>query len=461
MATDIPYAFGDNPYSSGYTSNQLEKLRASSPDLANVSPISNAVSDPELYNSRVEPENPIVHDQALRFAGANAGTHTIGQICSIYEYLRFGDASTKGWIYTSNPRGTDYYAYANETLKLGKEIGCTGTGNCNDFAITMSALMESIGGTTRIINACGSDGCHAYTEIYLGQLNAPNNQVIDIINSLKQAYGTDKIYVHIDPITWDVWLNLDWWADHPGGNFFQGDTTGLFWIRSMYGKIPVNASDISLKDSMRFSNLHLQGIWYITGTMEGRNTLIQSVRDYSGPASNGDRWEAYQLLSDWELPSNGVSDDEQITLMLNQNGTKLYGKAKRIPATKYCSRTSNQYSSNPNNYCLSSGSQCSEIPWNANVTGLIYGNKVRLNLDIKPLSIGDHIPEMVNLPGATITLDGTFGSDSFSGTIAWIDDKMQHGNGTFMARFQSPDTSEYIPYDSTAFTYCCHEGPYP
>ena len=253
MATDVPYVFGDNPYSSSYTSNQLEELRASSPDLAQVSPINNVVSNPERFNSRVEPENPTVHDQALRFAGTSNGALTIGQICSIYEYLRFGVPSTKGWIYVSDPRSGDYYEYSNESLKIGKDAGCTGKGDCDDFAIVMSSLMESIGGTTRIIFACGKDGCHAYTEVYLGTLNASNNQVMDIINSLKQAYGVDKIYVHIDPITWDVWLNLDWWADHPGGNFFRGDTTGLFWIRNMYGKTPVTASDIPLKDSMRFS----------------------------------------------------------------------------------------------------------------------------------------------------------------------------------------------------------------
>lgn len=248
MAADIPYVFGEDPYTAGYTSDKLEEIRASSPDLAGVSPISTSaeVSEEtmEFYNIRVEPDNPLVHSEALIFAGNNPGELTIDQICSIYKYLRFGDSSTNGWVYKSDPRGVDYRAYSNETLKTGKEIGCTGSGDCDDFAILMSSLIESIGGTTRIISACGNDGCHAYTEVYLGQLDAQNKQVSDTIGELKRAFDMDKIFTHIDTTTWDVWLNLDWWANRPGGEFYSGDTRGLYWIRDQYEKTPVRVSSI-------------------------------------------------------------------------------------------------------------------------------------------------------------------------------------------------------------------------
>jgi len=65
--------------------------------------------------------------------------------------------------------------------------GCVGGGDCDDFAILMSALIESVGGTTRIILARNSStGGHAYTEVYLGNLSEQNNQVEDIIAWLKQ-----------------------------------------------------------------------------------------------------------------------------------------------------------------------------------------------------------------------------------------------------------------------------------
>jgi Transglutaminase-like superfamily. len=87
-----------------------------------------------------------------------------------------------------------------------------GGGDCDDFAILMSALVESIGGTTRIILARNnSTGGHAYTEVYLGRINNSDSggQVEAIIDWLKEKLDADKIYTHIDTDTKDVWLNLD------------------------------------------------------------------------------------------------------------------------------------------------------------------------------------------------------------------------------------------------------------
>lgn len=98
--------------------------------------------------------------------------------------------------------------------------------------------------TIRIILAHNSNiGGHAYAEVYLDQLNAPNNQVEDIISWLKQKYDTDKIYIHMDEDK-DVWLNLDWGTDiegnaYPGGPYFQGDEHIVLCIRDTYGKIPL------------------------------------------------------------------------------------------------------------------------------------------------------------------------------------------------------------------------------
>ena len=104
----------------------------------------------------------------------------------------------------------------------------------------MSALVESIGGTTRIILAQNnSTGGHAYTEVYLGRLNSSNSQVNNNINWVKQEFGTDKIYTHVDTNTKDVWLNLDWSADHPGGPFYQGYKHIVLCIRDTYQKTPL------------------------------------------------------------------------------------------------------------------------------------------------------------------------------------------------------------------------------
>ncbi|MCX6678026.1 MAG: transglutaminase domain-containing protein [Methanothrix sp.] len=199
-------------------------------------------------DARVEPGESRVREEAIVLALKYPGDLTIDQIASIYSYLKNGDGIKKGWGYVRDPRGIDDFGFANKTLKIGDRANCVGGGDCDDFAILMSALIESIGGTTRIIMARNNtQGGHAYAEVYLGNLNEPNGQVEGIINWLKQQFNTDKIYTHIDTDTKDVWLNLDWGADemgnaHPGGPFFSGDKHIVINIRDKYQKTPLKES---------------------------------------------------------------------------------------------------------------------------------------------------------------------------------------------------------------------------
>ena len=196
----------------------------------------------KMLNVRIEPDNPLVHDESLLLVAKFSGDYTIDQICSIYDYLKNGDGPIKGWSYVRDPRGVYYFNYANESLRIGDKSECAGAGDCDDFAILISALVESIGGTTRVIMANNnSTGEHAYTEVYLGQLNSQDCQVSDIIDRLKQKYDTDSIFAHIDTDTRDVWLNLDWGPNkkgnaHPGGPFYQGDKQIVLNIRDTFEK---------------------------------------------------------------------------------------------------------------------------------------------------------------------------------------------------------------------------------
>jgi S-layer protein (TIGR01567 family) len=268
-AADVPFVFGEGSSGiAGYTSAQIEQASIASPDLAGVpgvsSPSENEVlafpvtggggntsqgSTKEMvgdlkkaFDERTDTNNQYVLDEAALLAAKYPGDLTMDQICSIYSYLKNGDEAKKGWSYVRDRRGPDYYRYANESLKMGDRAGCSGVGDCDDFAILMSSLIESIGGTTRIILAHNNTtGGHAYTEVYLGNLNVQNNQVEGIASWLKQKFNADKIYTHIDTNAKDVWLNLDWGLDekgiaHPGGPFFQGDKHIVLYIRDLYGK---------------------------------------------------------------------------------------------------------------------------------------------------------------------------------------------------------------------------------
>ncbi|MCX6678344.1 MAG: hypothetical protein NTU95_10455 [Methanothrix sp.] len=191
LAADVPFVFDERTIGvANYTSAQLEQARISSPDLSGVPAISTPPDNQSLefpamgggnisvgtteknvgelkriVNSRVEPNN--VHEQAIGIAGKYSGDYTIEQVSAIYSDLK------DDWHYVPDPRGMDYFSYANASLKVGEKSNCIGAGDCDDFAILMSALIESIRGTTRIILARNNTtGGHAFTEVYVGQLNA-------------------------------------------------------------------------------------------------------------------------------------------------------------------------------------------------------------------------------------------------------------------------------------------------
>jgi Flp pilus assembly protein TadD len=256
-AESIPYVFDENSDAVGLTLAQLSPASGRPPSIEGVPPVyvpddeevidfpvtgggSSRSTDTEekkakdlkiAVNCRIEPNNPAVHREAVSLAARFSGDYTIDQVSSIYEYLK------DEWHYVRDPRGSDYLNFANESLAFGKDAGCVGAGDCDDFAILMAALVESVGGTTRIILVKNSTrGGHAYAEVYVGRLNGTDSHVDEVLSWLRQKYETDKIFTHIDTDTGDIWLNLDWGAEeiaiaHPGGPFYQGEQHILINVR--------------------------------------------------------------------------------------------------------------------------------------------------------------------------------------------------------------------------------------
>ena len=213
--------------------------------------------------------------------------------------------STKGWSYVRDPRGRDYYQSASETLKIGKDAGCVGAGDCDDFAILMAALIEAIGGTTRIVLAYGPSGSHAYTEVYLGQLDDQSNRMKDVINWLKQEYNTDKISLHKDTKKKDIWLNLDWGPEnkssielyHPGGPVFPAEKHIVIRIQNNLDlsvpKVPEMASLTSpdplnityTKDEWASQGSFLYDLGNYKASLDASSKAIQQNPD------NADAWK--------------------------------------------------------------------------------------------------------------------------------------------------------------------------
>ncbi len=164
---------------------------------------------------------PIIKEGS-KLIGNISGDRRIDQICSIYEY------SVSNWIYKADWTGSEYFQYSNESLEYGQDVNKQGKGDCDDFSIFLAALIESVGGTPRIIFAYGPAGGHAFAQVYLGV--GYDSKVSRMVDWLKSKYGVKEVYTFKDEATEDVWLNLDWWKDpktskdvvkHPGGPLFN------------------------------------------------------------------------------------------------------------------------------------------------------------------------------------------------------------------------------------------------
>lgn len=181
----------------------------------------------EDITKKINKLNDPVRKKGSILTGNLPGDKRIDQICSIYEYV------APNWGYKADWKGLEYFQYSNESLENGQEANKSGQGDCDDFSILLAALIESVGGTPRIIFAYGPLGGHAYAQVYLGQDTGSNSKVSRMIEWLKSNYKNKDIYAVKDDETDDVWLNLDWWKDskanedeveyYPGGPLFNAN----------------------------------------------------------------------------------------------------------------------------------------------------------------------------------------------------------------------------------------------
>lgn len=164
--------------------------------------------------------NPTTRDFALmQIDKSHGGSYNIAQICDVWEKIY------NRWTYVNDPRGFEYFSPASRTIDIGLK------GDCDDFAIVIGSVMQSIGGYPRIMVARNSDGAgHAYAEV---QLASNKKGLQDAGNYICKRYHCSSIAYHTtyssngDPI---YWLNLDWQSRHPGGKFWDnsGETLAVY-----------------------------------------------------------------------------------------------------------------------------------------------------------------------------------------------------------------------------------------
>ena len=155
---------------------------------------------------------------------SSSGEYNINQICDVWESINHQ------WTYISDPPTFNYFTAASDSIQNGLK------GNCLDYAILNAAVIQSIGGSTRIITANDAQGNgHAYAEVYLTQNKA---DIQPLANTICIRYHCNSINYHEyknSQGNTEYWLNLDWQSNYPGGPFFRDDgTTHIFYPNGAY-----------------------------------------------------------------------------------------------------------------------------------------------------------------------------------------------------------------------------------
>ncbi|MCC6876764.1 MAG: FHA domain-containing protein [Sandaracinaceae bacterium] len=163
--------------------------------------------------------NPLTRNRAVRVAAEDDGPYHVEQVARLWTHVR------GRWRYVNDPRGDEYFSTASATIsnEVCDGDNCSYAGDCDDFAILLSAMIEAIGGAARIVMLDGEQGGHAYAEACV---QASPDDVADRLSThyrrnwdryLGQQRLTN-IHFRSSPDC-PVWLNLDWNARVPGGPY--------------------------------------------------------------------------------------------------------------------------------------------------------------------------------------------------------------------------------------------------
>jgi hypothetical protein len=155
----------------------------------------------------IDPRSAITRNLAARVAAEDQGPFHVGQVASVWSHVR------QRWSYVNDPRGAEYVVRASDSIENGF------VGDCDDFAIVLVAMIESVGGDARVVISDGERGSHAYAEACI---ESPPEQVANDLDAhyRRERGSTEVREVHYrSDASCPVWLNLDWSAAVPGGSY--------------------------------------------------------------------------------------------------------------------------------------------------------------------------------------------------------------------------------------------------
>jgi len=166
----------------------------------------------KTFAQAVDYKNPTVRNLAVSIVPE--GQYNISQVCAIFDYLN------SNWKYVGDPNGFNYVAKGSESIYNNF------SGDCDDYAALMAAMIAAIGGTPRIILAWNEISGHAYPEVFLGD----GANMVACVSSIRSYYqkgflqlfgqSIGTINCHVDA-NGKYWLNLDYSARYPGGEYYK------------------------------------------------------------------------------------------------------------------------------------------------------------------------------------------------------------------------------------------------
>jgi hypothetical protein len=156
---------------------------------------------------KIQSNNPQVRNQAVSIASMSSGAWNTGQLVDLYLWMKNNIACVSG------SQKAQYVASASETLAVKG-------GNCEDHAILVASIIQSIGGEARIMLA--PECKHAYTIVFM---TPSEEDFIKIQKSIVDIYWNKRIYdlsgkgIFFHKDNQGYWLIID----TVGGNYL-GDT---------------------------------------------------------------------------------------------------------------------------------------------------------------------------------------------------------------------------------------------
>lgn len=156
-------------------------------------------------------QDPKTRDTAVRIAAEDQGPYKVEQVARLWTYAR------GRWRYVNDPKGSEYFAKASET------IDNEWAGDCDDFAVVLASMITAIGGEARIVMMDGPEGGHAYVEACIRDdpQEIRKRLAVHYRRTWDKYLGRQQVKeLHFRPgEDCPVWLNLDWNAVVPGGKY--------------------------------------------------------------------------------------------------------------------------------------------------------------------------------------------------------------------------------------------------